>query len=100
MLSEPRSSLLLVTSCCQPRFESGSLNLLIMLTVGSDVLFPAVRNLRHQPGRQPTIDPPRAAMTSSISDSSARVAALGGRDADVATERRQTRSWSEVPTVR
>ena len=42
MLSEPRSSLLLSTPCCQPRIESDPLNLSIMLTVGRAILFPGV----------------------------------------------------------
>ncbi len=42
MLSEPRSRLLLMTPWCQLRIESGSLNLLTMLTAGVPVLFPGV----------------------------------------------------------
>lgn len=39
-VSEPRSSLLLLTPWCQPRIEPVSLKLSIMPTVGSPVLFP------------------------------------------------------------
>jgi len=77
MLSEPRSSLPVAAGCCQLGLESDSLNFLIILTAGIAVLFP---------GHSARV------VCYAISDSSARVAALGGRVAEVATYSRQHRS--------
>jgi len=89
-----------------PKVEPNPLNLSIILTAAAAVLFPGclidcaagsdcALRVEESPDKsrpQRTLDEPRSGIVSSISENRARVAALAGRIADIATYKHQRRS--------